>query len=318
MSRWSDHLHRRLTWAEGAIWATALLTVSAACAAAAILVPEPTESAGEAAPQAAIMIELAPEPEAVKTDANAVTEDRKDAAERPDPPQEAEPEREAPLAAALPPVPQTERAPEPVTPPEPKAKAEPPLETASLPEPPPVAAPDPLESQMLAALSEVDVPLPIARPKPEPRRQPQKAAEQRPEKKETERRRPKREPASAAQTQASAVAKSATRNAAQQTVASSSVSKGDSSRWKARVVAHLERRKRYPAAARARGEEGTVLVAFRIDSGGRVLSASLARSSGHSALDEAALAMVTRASPVPAPPEGTGTTLTAPVRFVRR
>ena len=39
---------------------------------------------------------------------------------------------------------------------------------------------------------------------------------------------------------------------------------------------------------------------------------------GHDSLDAAALAMVARASPVPAPPSGVSPVLTAPVRFVRR
>jgi protein TonB len=80
-------------------------------------------------------------------------------------------------------------------------------------------------------------------------------------------------------------------------------------------MAHLERRKRYPGAARARGEEGTVEVRFSIDDRGNVLSARVVRSSGHPALDEAVVALLHRASPVPAPPPGVPRTITAPVRF---
>jgi protein TonB len=83
-------------------------------------------------------------------------------------------------------------------------------------------------------------------------------------------------------------------------------------------MAHLERLKRYPAGARARREEGTAYVRFSIDANGNVRSAQLARSSGHAELDAAVLALVRRASPVPAPPPGAPQDITAPVRFTIR
>jgi protein TonB len=45
----------------------------------------------------------------------------------------------------------------------------------------------------------------------------------------------------------------------------------------------------YPREAVLRGIEGEVLVRLRLDSSGRVVSARLARSSGHAILDKAAL-----------------------------
>jgi periplasmic protein TonB len=86
-------------------------------------------------------------------------------------------------------------------------------------------------------------------------------------------------------------------------------------RWSSRVLAHLERRKRYPSSARRRGEEGVAYVQFSIDSGGNVLSAGLARSSGYAALDKEVIAMVRRASPIPAPPPDAPRNLTVPVQF---
>ena len=80
-------------------------------------------------------------------------------------------------------------------------------------------------------------------------------------------------------------------------------------------MAHLERRKRYPPGAQARGERGTVYVRFTIDASGNVQSVSLSRSSGHAELDQEVLAMVRRASPVPAPPPGAQRDIIAPVRF---
>ena len=85
--------------------------------------------------------------------------------------------------------------------------------------------------------------------------------------------------------------------------------------WQTRVSAHLERRKRYPSAARSRRDEGVAQVRFTIDDSGRVLTSRLVRSSGHAALDAEALALMERASPLPAPPAGISRTITVPIRF---
>jgi TonB family protein len=69
-------------------------------------------------------------------------------------------------------------------------------------------------------------------------------------------------------------------------------------------MAHLERRKRYSSGARSRGGRGIVYVRFIISNSGDVMSASPARSSGFSELDDEVLSLVRRASPVPAPPPG--------------
>jgi protein TonB len=72
--------------------------------------------------------------------------------------------------------------------------------------------------------------------------------------------------------------------------------------WKSRLATHLQRYKRYPAAARARREQGAAQVRFTVDRAGRVLSAGLVRGSGSSSLDEEAMAMIRRAQPLPRPP----------------
>nr|WP_086493836.1 energy transducer TonB [Novosphingobium panipatense] len=72
--------------------------------------------------------------------------------------------------------------------------------------------------------------------------------------------------------------------------------------WEALLLAHLEKYRRYPAAARSRREEGVAFVTFRMNRGGKVLSASLARSSGSIFLDRAALETIRRAQPLPAIP----------------
>jgi periplasmic protein TonB len=48
----------------------------------------------------------------------------------------------------------------------------------------------------------------------------------------------------------------------------------------------------YPMAARRRGDQGTVLVRVMVTADGRAASATLEKTSGHAALDEAALALV--------------------------
>jgi protein TonB len=76
------------------------------------------------------------------------------------------------------------------------------------------------------------------------------------------------------------------------------------SAWKEKLMIHLDHYKRYPDAARARRAEGTALLRFGMDHDGRVLRYDIVRSSGYPELDDEALAMIERASPLPpAPPE---------------
>src|SRR5690606_11289798 len=89
-------------------------------------------------------------------------------------------------------------------------------------------------------------------------------------------------------------------------------------RWQSRVLAWINRHKRYPRGARSRREEGLVQVSFAINASGSVVSARIARSSGNAELDKAALDMLHRASPVPAPPPEIASgrmNLSVPVQF---
>ncbi|WP_456636559.1 TonB family protein [Bradyrhizobium sp. USDA 10063] len=171
-----------------------------------------------------------------------------------------------------------------------------------------VAEPDvtkPIEEKVIeekiAPLEKVEVQLPAVQPeKQKPKEKP----------------RPRKQQASAeakAALQAQAQVRQSERTAAAQTA--SGVSSLSPANWQSRLMAHLERNKRYPSGARSRGERGTVYVRFAIDDAGNVQSASLARSSGFSELDQEVLSLVRRASPVPAPPPGAQRTITAPVRF---
>lgn len=80
---------------------------------------------------------------------------------------------------------------------------------------------------------------------------------------------------------------------------------------------HLNKFKEYPASAKERAVSGEAIVSFEIDRDGKLVSSNLARGSGHADLDEAALAMLVRAQPLPVPPDMTGTTqkFTLPVLF---
>lgn len=89
--------------------------------------------------------------------------------------------------------------------------------------------------------------------------------------------------------------------------------------WISQLSAQLERHKRYPSEAR--GDTGVVQLAFSVDRGGGVHNARVVRSSGSSALDNAALALVARAAPLPPPPPerpGAQIAITVPIRYNAR
>jgi len=122
--------------------------------------------------------------------------------------------------------------------------------------------------------------------------------------------------ASARASAAAAARASAAAAAGARAAAAASASAASSASWRASLMAHLNRFKRFPAGA----SPGSVSVAFTIDRSGGVRSASLARSSGNSILDAEAVAMVRRASPVPAPPAGVGggsMAISVPIRYSR-
>jgi protein TonB len=111
------------------------------------------------------------------------------------------------------------------------------------------------------------------------------------------------------------------RATARQSVAStaaSGVGRGRSDRdtnYRGLVAAHLARYKRFPREAQSRGAEGSVVVSFLLGGSGEVRSVSLVRGTHVASLDEEAVAMVRRASPFPAPPDGRPVSFTVPVSF---
>jgi protein TonB len=290
---------------EWLLWTTAgLLMVTAHAGAVAFLMREPMVAMEDSGPPPAIMIELAPEPEAVITEETEVSTDHVDAEEVKTATSEPVPEPVEP-----PPV---QPLPEPVPEPEPEV-AEQVVEPAPVVEPEPLLEPvekiDPIEELVMAQLDNVEVPIPMVRsPKPEPKIETPVEPKKKAQKKQ------QTPPASQAARQAKAEVAQADRNAASASSSGSGRSVSPA-KWQSRLMSHLERRKRYPSEARSNREEGTVYVRFRIDDAGNVLSVSLSRSSGSAVLDDAVLTMVRNASPVPAPPPGVNKTITAPVRF---
>ena len=270
---------------ELALWAGAsILVLSLHVGAAIWLLREPEMIAADNAPPAAIMIELAETPEAIETEENEITPD------------------EVMLDASA----AAEKVEEPVD--EPEVEQE-----VVQDEPEPV---EEEQQEELTQLDKVEVPLPVAKPKPpEPKKEIVKTKEQ---KKQPVKQRQQEQASSKQVVKAQAQAAQTNRNAARQSASGLFASSMTPARWQSRLMAHLERRKKYPSGAKSRREEGVVYVRFRIDDTGKVLSASLARSSGWPELDNEVLSLVQRASPVPAPPPDVNKTITAPVKFSRR
>ena len=83
--------------------------------------------------------------------------------------------------------------------------------------------------------------------------------------------------------------------------------------YNGRVAAHLARYKQYPRSAH--GIVGAGMVTFTLSGSGTVTSVSITSGTGNDVLDQEITAMVRRASPFPAPPDGQPKTFKVPVNF---
>lgn len=72
--------------------------------------------------------------------------------------------------------------------------------------------------------------------------------------------------------------------------------------WQSQVIGHLSRFKKYPQIALDKNKEGEVIVYVVIDKNGKVLSTKLVKSAQEFSLDNEALDLLKRASPLPKPP----------------
>lgn len=224
----------------------------------------------------------------------------------------AETAEEVPLDQAKPVTaePLKETSPEPVT--------ETVTETSTEPVVEPITEPELTEPETVEAVTpEVAVPLPTPRPEEEveeePKPQPKKVAEK--PKTEPVKKAPKAKPAEKvadkpAERQATLEAAPAARSQASTALKASLEEK-----WKARVSAWIARHK-----PRSVGGRGLVYVNFYIDSSGVISNARVIKSSGDDHVDEGAVGMVVRSSPVPAPPPeiaGNRHSVSLPVEFKR-
>ncbi|CAA0088459.1 Uncharacterised protein [Starkeya nomas] len=219
----------------------------------------------------------------------------------------------------LPPGPQMVEAPEKVeeeVPPDPLAKDE------DVPPPEPVEEEEPVPEVTESPAPEIEVPLPPPPPlaaELKPREKKPDPPKQRPKPKPKPRERDKSDkPPAPRTTSAPSLDAARSDRVAAPTSGASSANSRAPANWRSRLMAHLNRHKRYPGGASG---SGRARVSFSINRSGQVLSARLAGSSGNPAFDQEAVAMVRRASPVPAPPpEVPGGTIvfTVPVQFSPR
>jgi len=193
-----------------------------------------------------------------------------------------------------------ELAPEPVAPPPPSAEPPPAPAPPRAVEPPPPAEPVPAPPPEVV-LPKPPPPRPVARP---PRPHPTRPS-------------PPPQPAAASQTPPTPNAEPMPNASAAPARAAPAPNLAPAT-WQSALSAHLALFKRYPANARRRGEEGVAQVRFAMDHAGHVLSVTLVRGSGHTDLDQEALAWVERAQPLPQPPPEMGQgpfDLVIPLRF---
>ena len=162
-----------------------------------------------------------------------------------------------------------------------------PTEVAELPAPEPQREP--------ASLATADTPQPPTKPAPKPR--PVKTA-----------------PAHAATASAHEPHRAPVSAPAARPLASGP----DFAAWQASIFSRLRAAMRYPDGARARGAMGQASIAFSMDTGGRIISASVVHSSGHADLDAEAAAIVRRAAPFPPPPPGAPRSMRVPINFQLR
>jgi len=212
-------------------------------------------------------------------------------------------------------VPKPELRPEPKAEPRLEARPEPKIEPR--PEPPPVARVEPRPEPP---------PVPVVEPRPEPRLEPR--TEVRPEVKPV----PSETPPPVVQPgiEPSVVAPTVARPASPVTVPPPPVvapqpKAADESRdrtlieqYQQIISARIKQYEEYPPVAKRRHWEGTTVVQLRLGPDGKVTDISVVEKSGYEVLDEAAVKMIRKASPLPLPPEGLrgrDHTVLVPIKF---
>lgn len=291
----------RFSWREVSIWACAALLVLIAHASAALYLHQAlTEDNSHEAVEEALMVELAPLTlsQAEEVQSEELVEET---------PSETPPEE---ITEKLPEEvqPVEEEVVETVEPEQQIAALEPEIEPLEEVEEVEQIEPDPIIDELVEepdmVLPESDVPMPVARPMPE---KPKPVVREKPKlerPKEVVRDKPKPvEVAKAAPAPAPSVARAST---------APSITPA---KWQSRVIAHINRRKG-SISRRSRGR-GQAYVLFSINNSGGVTASRISQSSGDQALDQLALDLIKRSSPVPTPPENGPRTLNIPISFER-
>lgn len=140
-------------------------------------------------------------------------------------------------------------------------------------------------------------PKPVAKPKPQPKPKPSA---------------PSAAQKSAGQGQTGAAGAAATKSPS----LSQSQARSLTAQWAGQILSRIERKKRFPPSAR--GRSGAVSLTLTVAANGTLQSAQISRSSGHAALDGAAMQAVQRAGRLPAAPAALGNgpfRLTLKIRF---
>jgi protein TonB len=189
--------------------------------------------------------------------------------------------------------------------PAPVAKPEPAIETASLS--PPILPPEPEPELVTKSEAPVQIPA-FVEEKPAPKKaeiKPRKKIVQKPVPKALKSSQKKQVAALAAGKGSLGKLRSTDGRAAEQS-------------YNSKVLARLRAAKKYPAAARGKGIEGTAILSFTISSSGKLTSARVVKGAGHALLDSAVIAMARNAAPFPVFPQAIAKsqmTFRVPVQF---
>jgi protein TonB len=163
------------------------------------------------------------------------------------------------------------------------------------------------------------VPVPIARPEPPET----KVAQVRPSKPAAKKSKEKRATAKPkAKGDGGAQRATASRSASGSATAKRNTAAGNAavSNYPGKIASKLRRSLRYPREAKRKRIRGEVVVSFSVSANGGVSRVRIARSSGHSILDDAAREAVRRAAPFPWIPANAGRSswsFSVPVGFTR-
>jgi protein TonB len=186
------------------------------------------------------------------------------------------------------------------------------VEAQPVPEPP-----KPVETEFVEPVPKIEVPAEVALPTPEPKVA-HKVEEKPVEKQQDKPVERVQQAAPAPQTTAAPRSDRSKAQIARAPSPGSTEASAALASWRDRLVARLQRAKRYPASAEARNVQGIATLSFTVDRNGRVLSQAIVKSSGHSDLDQEVLTLLQRAQPLPPFPLSMPQSvvhLSVPIRF---